>query len=231
MSERVHRITIELDADTYKRLVERAEASGFYAIKDYVVSIIRRALEEGEGGAEALDVDQLMSRLRNRVARMVQDELNKHLSVVSDLKNQVAGLYERVDELSRALEELRSREQVAPARQRAGRKSGIERLREEKVLFESSLPKYIQGDRFFKYLEREGAVVLPLKERVAVDPEYWREFKEALFSEIDTNDEGRIRERLGKQGYELFAKLRDEAVIYYDPKQRKWLPSSREYFK
>ncbi|MEM1768296.1 MAG: CopG family transcriptional regulator, partial [Desulfurococcaceae archaeon] len=77
----------------------------------------------------------------------------------------------------------------------------------------------------------EGAIVLRLKERVAVDPDYWSLFKKILFEEISSDNDDEIREKLGKTGYDLFLKIRDEALIYYDPKRRKWFPSSKDFFK
>lgn len=226
MSDKIHRITIELDSDTYRKLVEKAEAEGYTMLKDYILSIIKKSLEE----AVSTDVELIYNKLKSRFLRLIQDEINKFSPIITEIRNQIVDLYEKIDSLSKDIEELKKTEQIS-VKQRVTRKTGIERLREEKVVFESNLPKYIQSDRFFKYLSREGAIILPLKERIAIDPEYWSSFKKILFEEISTDNEDEIREKLGKPGYELFIKIRNEALIYYDPKKKKWFPSIKDYFK
>jgi len=67
-----------------------------------------------------------------------------------------------------------------------------------------------------------GAIIIKLsKERVAVDPDYWREFKEKL-NEISTNKEEEIASILGSPGYELWRALYLDNAIYFDPKSKKW---------
>lgn len=226
MSERVHRVTIELDNDTYRKLVEKAEAEGYTMLKDYILYIIKKSLEE-----IPVDAESIFTKLKTKIMRLVQDEVNKYSSILTEVRNQIADLYEKIDSLNKIIEELKKTEQTPVIKQKTMKKTGIERLREEKIVFESNLPKYIQGDRFFKYLEREGAIILPLKERVAIDPSYWSLFKRIVFEELSSDDEEEIREKLGKPGYELFIKLRDETLIYYDPKKKKWFPVSKDYLK
>ncbi|MEM0380347.1 MAG: CopG family transcriptional regulator [Desulfurococcaceae archaeon] len=226
MNEKVVRITIELDSDTYRRLIEKAESEGYSVLNDYILYLIKKSIAETIN----VDVEYVFSKLKNRITRIVQDEFNKYSSIITEIRNQLADVYEKIDSLNKTIEELKKSEKTS-LKTKAGRKTGIDRLREEKVVFESNLPRYIQSDRFFNYLEREGAIVLRLKERVAVDPDYWSLFKKILFEEISSDNDDEIREKLGKTGYDLFLKIRDEALIYYDPKRRKWFPSSKDFFK
>lgn len=226
MNEKVVRITIELDSDTYRRLIEKAESEGYSVLNDYILYLIKKSIAETIN----FDVEYVFSKLKNRITRIVQDEFNKYSSIITEIRNQLADVYEKIDSLNKTIEELKKSEKTS-LKTKAGRKTGIDRLREEKVVFESNLPRYIQSDRFFNYLEREGAIVLRLKERVAVDPDYWSLFKKILFEEISSDNDDEIREKLGKTGYDLFLKIRDEALIYYDPKRRKWFPSSKDFFK
>uniref|UniRef100_A0A7C4D7Z9 CopG family transcriptional regulator n=1 Tax=Staphylothermus marinus TaxID=2280 RepID=A0A7C4D7Z9_STAMA len=226
MNEKVVRITIELDSDTYRRLIEKAESEGYSVLNDYILYLIKKSIAETIN----VNVEYVFSKLKNRITRIVQDEFNKYSSIITEIRNQLADVYEKIDSLNKTIEELKKSEKTS-LKTKAGRKTGIDRLREEKVVFESNLPRYIQSDRFFNYLEREGAIVLRLKERVAVDPDYWSLFKKILFEEISSDNDDEIREKLGKTGYDLFLKIRDEALIYYDPKRRKWFPSSKDFFK
>ncbi len=231
MSIKPRRITIELDEETYRKLIERAEAEGFSLISDYIVALIKRSLSVEK---PEIPVKEVIEKLKPKINRIVQDEVNRYIQVIVDIRKQIADLYEKLDTLSSEVEQLKNRivQQPQVSRQAPQRKTGIERLREEKVVFESTLPPRLQRDRFFKYLEREGAVVIPLeRERIAVDPEYWSEFKKILFEEINTDDEDVIKRMLGDLGYELFRRLREDSIIYFDSRRKKWVPASREYFK
>jgi len=228
VSKRVRRITIEVDENTYKLLIEKASEEGYSLITDYIVSLIKKNLQ----AEQLLSFEDILRRLKPRIERMVQDSINKHMEVIENIKRQIVDLYDKVDTLTNTMEELKKSLEAKPMRKQYIRKTGIERLREEKILFESQLPQRIPRDRFFNYLEREGAIILYLeKERIAVDRDYWEEFKHKLFEEINTDDEEVIKDMLGTHGFELFKRLREESIIYYDPYKKKWLPTSRDYFK
>jgi len=231
MSTRVKRIVIEIDEDTYRKLVEKAEKEGYSVLSDYILYLLRRAVA---GELEA-PVEAVAEKLKARIKRMVEDEMGRFLEMLNDLRTRIAELHERVEDLAIEVENVKKQVEELSAtktRQPQVRRTGIERLREEKVVFESSLPPKLSKDRFFSYLEREGAVVLKLsRERVAVDPEYWKEFKRKLFEEITTEEEETIKRILGSPGYELFRRLKDDSLIYYDSKQKKWSPAVKELFR
>jgi len=227
---KTRKITIELDEETYKKLVEQAEKEGYSIITDYIIYLIKRSI----AGEEPVSLNHIIKKLKPRIERIVQDETSKYLMLINEIRGKIAELQERIEQLSMEIDGLKKQLEQQPSvkPKQATRKTGIERLREEKVVFESNLPPRLRRDRFFNYLEREGAVILPLsKERVAVDPDYWEEFKKKLFEELNTSNEEAIRKILGSPGYELFMKLKEESLIYYDPRQKKWLPASKEYFK
>lgn len=226
-----HRIlTIRIDEDTYQKLINKAEEEGYAVVSDYILSLINQAIKR----ETAFSLD----KLKNRIKRYVQDAVNEQLMVIENLKRQIIDLYDKIDGLEKRIDEIESKvqqlstrmNQQAPIqreRPTRQRKTGIERLREEKVLFESRLSGLRYRDKFFSYLERMGAVVIPLRnERVAVDPEFWTNFKKKLFEEIDTDNEEIIREKLSPLEYELFLRLRNEPLIFFDVKTRKWKPIS-----
>ena len=226
---------IRLDEETYNKLIELSEKEGFSVLNDYIVSLIKKAIGKEEYGLE-------WSKLKIKIERMVQDMVNKQLSVVETIRRQIMDLYDRIDDITNQLNELRKNItdlQAAMTQYKREkqvtrtRKTGIERLREEKVLFESKLSGLRYKDKFFSYLERMGAIVIPLKgERVAIDPDFWEEFKNKLFNEINTNNEEIIREKLSPLEYELFLRLREEPLIFFDAKTRRWKPiGSLRYLK
>jgi len=229
LSSRSRKIVLEIDEDTYKKIVNKAENEGFTTLTDYILMLIKREISY----ETVLNIDELYEKLKTRIQRFIEDEMSKYVQLINENRAKIAELYEAIDQLKNSVEDLKKRieQPVSYKARQTGRKTGIERLREEKVVFESKLPSYIRRDQFFNYLEREGAVVLKLsKERIAVEPSFWSEFKKKLFEEINFDDEEKIKKILDNPGYELFRKLRDEALIYFDSKEKKWHPSSREHF-
>ncbi|MCD6301122.1 MAG: CopG family transcriptional regulator, partial [Staphylothermus sp.] len=181
---------IKVDEETYNKLIELSEKEGFSVLNDYIVSLIKKAVGKEEYGIE-------WSKLKSKIERLVQDMVNQQLSVVETIRRQIMDLYDKIDDLSNQINELRKNitelqttttQYRRKKQETRTRKTGIERLREEKVVFESKLTGLSYKDKFFSYLERMGAIVIPLKgERVAIDLDFWEEFKRKLFNEIDTN--------------------------------------------
>jgi len=230
-------IPLRIDEETYRILKERAEKEGYLFVSDYLRILVEKIVRgEVEAPRQALG-----EKLRSRIERIVQDMVNQQLEPVYKIRQQVVQIYEKLDmiedklkELENQIKQLQAEKQQVAMRtmpQRRQRKTGIQRLREEKVLFESSLRSLKYRDSFFKYLEREGAVIINLStERVAIDPEFWEEFKQKLFEEIKTNNEDEIKKTLSPLEYELFRRLRQDAIIYYDSITRKWKPAEKELF-
>lgn len=217
-------LKIRISRDVYEKLKALAERKGFPDVSTLIEETVKQQVLGPESAREAE-----LERLRQRLERRIQDELNKSLSVIDSLRRQLTELYERVDHLESIVKELSERKpeakQPLPAQRGKTYKTGIERLREDKILFESTLPPRIQRDAFFSYLEREGAVVLKLsRERIAVDRGFWEEFKEKLFKTVTSNKEDEIKQALGEKGYALWRALYDDNLVIYDPKTRSWKP-------
>jgi len=210
-------------------LKEKAAEEGYELLSSYVRDLVLSTL--GKPSQQGID----RAKLKSMVTRITQDVINQYISVVEELKRKYAELIERIENLETRINVLQTQlsKQVAryqyyqPARQlsRRQRKSGIERLREEKVLFESSLRGLKNRDSFFKYLGREGAKIIVLDgERVAIDREYWDELKHKIFEEISTNIDDEIKKMLDPIGYEIFQGLKRSGLIYYDSSQQRWRP-------
>jgi hypothetical protein len=94
----------------------------------------------------------------------------------------------------------------------------------EKVIYESNIAGKINNlDAYFsKVAEKCGAEVLEAKgQRVAVEPNFWNEFKEKLNS-LNTNNESEIKKVLGTKGHKLLKTLWEGGLIYYDSVNGKW---------
>jgi len=196
--------------------------------------IVLSALEEE--GVGKLSVEELkpilekwLDTLTSRIDRRVQDLINPYTARVSEVLRRIAELHERIENLEERIKQIeeRIREQKAPPRQlqpyQEKRKTGIERLKEQGVVFESELYRLRNRDAFFDYLARSGAKIIEAKgERIAVDPEFWEKFTIKLLEEISTSNEDEIKILLTKQEYKLFQKLKESGLLYYDSISKKW---------
>lgn len=244
-------LAIKLPDDIYRELERKARRLGYSLVTDYVRDIIMRELGyKGEPLATISDVERLVERkiqeagaelsvdkLAARLERKIQDMINPWTAKIDQLSSRLAEVVERLEALEEKVkaleEEVRSaREQAArpaltPAHERrevraARRKSAIERLREQGVVFEHDVQWLRDRDAFFERLRREGAVILEVGgERVAVDPSFWENFRDKVEKLPTANDE-EIRILLRDHEYALFKKLKESGLIYFDASKRAW---------
>lgn len=217
-SRRAREIKLEVPEDVHRALEELSRREGYESVDKLVHAIVVDYLKHRH--------EDSFERMKVKLERYLQDELNKRLAGVETLRRQVSELYEEVDSIKHRVEALESAIKATTLERRQARppgKSAIERLKDEKILFESKLPPQIQRDRLFSYFERAGAIVLKLeRERVAVDQEFWEEFKRKLESEVTTNREDEIASILGEKGYKLWKALYSDNLIIFDPKTKRW---------
>jgi len=229
--------------DLEERL-ERIEAGELPPpLYERIASIVRSVLQEE--GASSIDVEKLLARIE----RKVHDMINPWTAKVDKTAQQLAEVLEKLEaleeELRRVKEELGKFKQEehraervesiphhTPRRypthyeggeaHRRRRRTAIEWLREQGVLFESELMRLRDRDAFFEKLRREGALVIELpNERVAVDREFWERFKERIES-LPTVREDEIRVALGDQMFKLFQKLKEAGLVYFDARSGSW---------
>ncbi|MEM1732919.1 MAG: CopG family transcriptional regulator [Desulfurococcaceae archaeon] len=236
MANDIVEIKIAIPRNLYEKLLEISKSEGFEGPAKYIETIIEDFLTQRSKLSELVETI-VVEKLKKRIERMIQDEVNKGLNAVEALKKQVLDLYDKMESLEQKINELEATlkehyEKPTPAQvpqYTRSYKTGIERLRDEKIVFESKLPPRIQRDRLFSYFERMGAVVIKLsKERVAIDSEFWREFKNKLLNEIRTIDDNEIKNVLGTHGYELWKALYNDNAIIYDSREKKWKIILRE---
>jgi len=188
-----------------------------------------------EGISKGVSKDDII-----RLQRTIQDILNPYSAKVDMLARRIGDMIEILEALSekvttleeeiKKLREMRA-EVVVPtpsyAKERGRervRRSAVEILKEQKVMFESDIASKIKNrDAFFERLKRDGAVVLELlNERVAVDPKFWSEFKDKLRT-IRTSNEAEIAKILGREGLALLKALSKSAQAYFDASKKMWV--------
>ncbi len=218
-----------------------------------IASIVRSVLQEE--GATSIDLEKLMARVERRVHDMVNPwtgKVDRLAQEVAELRERLEALEEELKRLREALEKQREAQAPQPAPMQPGyhqapqhhrfgyrggheaethrrrRRTAIEWLREQGVLFESELTRLRDRDAFFEKLRREGAVVIELpNERVAVDRETWEEFKRRVES-LSTTREDEIRVLLGDKLYKLFERLKAAGIVYFDARSGSWRVSEEQ---
>ncbi len=104
------------------------------------------------------------------------------------------------------------------------KKTAIEILKEQGVIFESNIARRLRDpNSFFNKLKREGAIIIESDvQRIAVDPSFWKDFLDKL-ENINFYDEELVKKTLDPKQYELFNELRLTGMIYFDRVKNKWV--------
>ncbi len=227
-------VVIRVDEKIYDELEKKAKAEGFLTISEYIHSLILRSLGqrvEIEKESEAQKKVQLsLDRIVNILERRLQDKLNPFTSKVDDLGKKMASIIERIEDLEQRLtnienqfsstikkEREKEKERIIP------KKSAIDILKEQKIMFERDIASRIKDrDSFFAKLQKNGAIIVETKdERIAIENTFWNEFIKKIES-ITTNNEDEIKKILNSMEYRLFNKLKESAIIAYDAALKKW---------
>ncbi|QKQ99992.1 hypothetical protein GWK48_06005 [Metallosphaera tengchongensis] len=212
-------VIIRLTDDELRKLEEEARSEGFVLITDYIKFKLF--------GSSAIPTKE-----RGSSTTSVEDALNPITVELLNLKKKLGELAEKVDIIESELTESKQRTQVQESRrefreekrpiQQEQKKSVMDYLREQKVMYERKLRSIRDPDSFFEKLERNGAKVLYTpEERIAVDPKFYDSFVNKL-SKIDTSDETEVQQRLSAEEHELFQKLRKAGSIYFDNQSKSW---------
>jgi len=219
---KVPKVVVDLPYNVIEKIVRRYPGSTIEdAVRQFILDIVG-------GEVQVIQTQQDLSRIQ----RLLQDMVNPFTAKVDEVARRLSDVVETLDTLServKTLEEevkslrVRSEAQVTTQQVKEVRKSAIDVLRDQKVMFEKDIASKIRNrDAFFDKLRREGAVVLEVKgQRVAVEPSFWNEFRMRLES-LATNNESEVREKLGKVGYNLLKTLWESGIVYYDSVNKKW---------
>ncbi|MGC9009895.1 MAG: hypothetical protein ACP5I7_04690 [Sulfolobales archaeon] len=238
-------VKLLIPEDLYKDLVEKARNEGYKNIDDYILHILSEYTK--------LPTRESIHKEISKIERNIMDILNKYTSKIDDLSRRVASLHERIEDLeekyndlsnkySEVMNLIKERVERAPMRrpekiehveapkqeirekETPPRKTAIEVLKEQKIIYESSIVSRIRDrDSFFRRLESDGAKILKLSdERIAVDPDFWRDFIKKL-ENIKEDSEEAVKKNLSKEEYRLFEKLKKEGMIAYSFIDKKWI--------
>ncbi len=208
-------------------------------VRQLIREELAKMIESGKLQVEPLDTESLAKKLGARLERKLQDMINPWTAKIDSLSTRLAELQEKLEALEEKVSSLeQKRKETAPAPRYAGfqpherfqrehrgqrRRSAIERLREQGVVFEHEVQWLRDRDAFFEKLRREGALVMVIDdERVALDPGFWEAFKEKLAT-IKTPNEEEVKNLLRDQEYELFRRLRRAGMIYFDHSKSAWV--------
>jgi uncharacterized protein YoxC len=164
-----------------------------------------------------------------------QDLLNAYTSksdIVFQRLSELIELFQQVAESLRAQRSVkvseeapRARVSEKPGKSQRQRRSLCNVLEEQLVVFESEIADKIRNrDAFFSAIEGRcgGIVIEGLKERIAVEKNFWQQFLEKL-SKIDTSDEEKVKKTLNALEYKLFKVLKESALIIFDATAKKWI--------
>lgn len=169
------------------------------------------------------------SRADERSLRTLLDILNAYTGKIDELSRRVSQVVEILEGISSRLqnleEQLRSTvQQPKQVEKREPRKSALDILKEQGVMFESDIASKIKNrDAFFERLKRGGAVVIELaKERVAVDPDFFTRFKDRVAKLSSSSDDILSRE-LEKSELRLLKALSSSGLAYFDSTRKRWV--------
>ncbi|MBW9140643.1 MAG: CopG family transcriptional regulator [Candidatus Aramenus sp.] len=216
-------IIIKLTDEEYAKLEEEARKEGYVLLTEYVRSKLLSSFTLAPSSSSRVESVNYEEMLR-KIERKVQDMINPFTSQIEDLKKRLADLQEKVDSLeekSLKPKELQPKEKLQRSPTSQEKKTALDILSEQGVIFESEL-KLKDPDRFFEKLEREGAkILLTDKERIAVDPNFYNSFVDKL-SKLSAQDDETAKQQLGKKEFKLFQRLKEAASIYFDSSSKSW---------
>lgn len=192
-------------------------------IEDALLTIVNNAIAsptEKMSGPEDRSLKSVIDAVNAYTGKI--DEINRRLShvieLLEDLTVRIQNLEDEISNMIRSTQQAKSEEKKEP------RKSAIDILKDQKVMFESDIASKIRNrDAFFDKLRRSGAVVLELaKERVAIDPDFFAEFKRKVES-LSISSEDALQRELGKVEAKLLKALMNSGVAYFDGVKKKWV--------
>jgi len=219
-------LKVWLDEETYALLKAWCRHRGIELLPECAQTLLREALE-----SPAPPSQSSMEGLIKRVERVVQDLLNPFTGKIDEINRRLSEMIEILEseEAGETPPPQPPRESLPQERAEARatrRPSAIDRLKEEGVVFEEDVKWMRSPSRFFYKLEKEGAVVIDVREgKVAVDPEFWREFLDEVRSlqVSDVEEAARIIEdRLGPQAAKLFRRLVKAGLLHFNEESGSW---------
>jgi HEPN domain-containing protein len=227
-------VTIKIDEKLYEELLAKAKTEGLLTVSEYIRVLLMRELgkikqqPEPEVKSSGVSVDKLVQLLERRLL----DKINPFTSKVDEIARKYGELVEKIEAIEEKLKELeekismqqiRGPEKTTQGEKRERKKSAIDILHEQKVIFERDIASRIRDrESFFNKLGREGAKIIEAKdERIAVEPAFWNEFAKKI-DDLSVQNEDEVRKVLDDIEFRLFKKLKESALIIYNNSTKKW---------
>lgn len=213
-----------------ERLTRLEEGELTPRLYERILEIVKSALAESVEktltvGGTIETKEDTTDKIVQRIERKVMDIINPFTAKVDSIASKLADLIERVEVLEERVEKLeeelkKAKEQVVQKPHH--RRTAIDRLKEQGVVFESELRWLRDRSAFFERLRREGAIIFDVKgERVAIHPSFWSKFKDKV-EKLPTAIDDEVRVLLRDTEYKLFSKLREAGLVYYDSSKKAW---------
>lgn len=225
-------VRVSLSRSEYEALKERAKRLGYPGLPEYLRDLALKSLGEAPGAG--VDVKSLSEVVAERLERKVIDLLNPFTGKIDEINRRLAELIESLEaHREAALEERVERVQQARAERQAVRPQrgwergdALGRLREEGVFFGEEASWIRSPERFFRFLERRGAIVLDAGgEKIAVDPGFWEKFR-GFVEAMDVADaeeaERIVEDEMGEKAARLFRKLVKAGLLTFDEDRGEW---------
>ena len=219
-------IKVEIPEDDYKVLSKIAKSSGYSLTVDFIKDAILSLAESGEKNISKREITEYISR---RIEKVVQDLLNPFTQKIDSLSSRIAELEEMMESIGGGKEEHQYKHQPERETKPQKRRTALEVLKEQGIIFSESVQWLRSPEAYFKKLEAGGAVVLNIDdEKVAMDREYWERFK-AKLETIAIREPKEVEDILvsefGENTSRLFEKLSKKGLVYYDDDLNFWLVS------
>ncbi|MCS7099720.1 MAG: hypothetical protein RMH84_05405 [Sulfolobales archaeon] len=190
-------------------------------VEDALLKIVSSALSSGKPlKTEDRSMKTLIDTINAYTGKI--DEVSRKIShvieLIEDLVARVQSLEEQVRSIPQVVQQVKLEEK------REVRKSAIDILKEQKIMFESDIAGKIKNrDAFFEKLKRSGAVVIELaKERVAVDREFFSVFVENV-GKLAASSEEALSKELSRDEVKLLKALMNSGLAYFDSTRKKWV--------
>ncbi len=177
--------------------------------------------EEGDPGKPAVDVDVLIKKtVEATVAELVKGIIRE----IREMRESIEEVKARLEQVERKLSECRGPASRVKTKSRGGLADKLAEILAEEgyVLASASRSKLgISPYRLRDLAEEVGARIVELGHDYAVmDPQAYREFI-LLLSTNKKRDPQEAAKAMGRYK-ELFEKMREAAIIYYDAKRGTW---------
>ncbi|MEM4827462.1 MAG: CopG family transcriptional regulator, partial [Desulfurococcaceae archaeon] len=90
--EDTREVVVRIPEELYHRLENESRKRGFSSVSEYILHLLLTHVPP-----ERDITSELLEKVRSRIERMVQDELNKRLTQLELLRRQLVEVYEKVN--------------------------------------------------------------------------------------------------------------------------------------